>query len=302
MGLVGLPGPLDPLEKQGSRAALMHLAGGLKAAGFFLSSEKACRGNLLFLRLCQDEPKTRSGRMMDKFLAIPGDKIEQGIPVTFPIGKNAVSWNLRVLRHLHDEEAATYQGLDLSAEGLGELLWKDHENGQPVKCGVFVRHMAYVMTVCGLDGILSMSFGHFLKALSLGGVRGHFPSKADVSRSLGDRRKEIADPLLLRNKVFAHTSYAHPQADSRTLQYTSLFYSGMNLISLGKQCLGVGGGQVIVDKGEIQIPSFKIVESHPTIEAHYREWEKMFTQVVDRIDSTELKMRIEAVPLLSLLK
>ncbi len=109
------------------------------------------------------------------------------------------------------------------------------------------------------------------------------------------RKEEIKDYLFYRNKVFAHTTFGYPsKADSRSLQYSSLYYFSGNLLYLKDEYLALGGGSIIVDKEEIP-PEVSIVGGYHDLMVHYSLWEDMFTNILEGIPHEELEGTIDRI-------
>lgn len=224
------------------------------------------------------------------------EKNEQGIGVSFPIGFAAMVGGSRILEYLYREETHDYTTCEYSKSRL--MKGQFHCDWfQQLKVRFLTRASGYVITVCSLDGILTQSYRNFVSHLRNLGYKAITP--ADKGAALiASRRGEISDYEFYRHKVFAHTSFADPRKDSASLQHSSLmFYSG-NLLFVKEDHLSLGGGSVIVDGIEEEVPEVSIVGGHETITDHYMKWETMFTDILDRLSQDELTKKIESVSLL----
>lgn len=226
-------------------------------------------------------------------------KIELGIPVTFPIGLQAILRGTRVLDYLYAKEKEDYSQSEYTRKrpGTGNFDIEALVELEELTVRFMSRMTSYIITVCTIDGILKQSYVHFINCLKQIGYDALIP--ADCGESLIDqRRAEINNYLFYRNKVFAHTAFGFPvKEDSLSLRYSSLEYFSGNLIYLKDKYLALGGGSLIVDKEE-KPPELSIVKEHPSLRKHYSLWERMFTDILKNIPKEELKTNIEKIRLI----
>jgi len=223
-------------------------------------------------------------------------KIELGISVTFPIGLGAVLRGIRVLDYLYVEEKEDYRRSEYTRTKFPAASL-DFEAFDALRIRFISRITSYIITVCTIDGILRQSYTHFIKCLSQIGYSSVIPSD-DGLALLHQRKEEIKDYLFYRNKVFAHTAFDSPRKDdSRSLQYSSLYYFSGNLIYVKDEYLALGGGSVIVDKEE-EPPELSIVKGHPNLREHYGLCEHMFVDILERIPKEELISKVDKIGLM----
>lgn len=211
----------------------------------------------------------------------------------FPMGLGAVIGGIKVLDYLYIEEKEDYERSDYTKIRLPADI-SDFEIFQSLKTRFISRITSYIITICTIDGILRRSYTHFLSCLEQMGYNHMIPD--NYGKELLRRRKEeIKDYLFYRNKVFAHTAFGSPaKADSRSLQYSSLYYFSGNLLYLKDECLALGGGSIIVDKEE-RPPELSIVCGYWDLRHHYSLWEDMFTDILEDIPHEELGRKIDGI-------
>ncbi|NJO52441.1 MAG: hypothetical protein HC840_27000 [Leptolyngbyaceae cyanobacterium RM2_2_4] len=173
-------------------------------------------------------------------------------PLTIFNLQDAVQTAVNILYHLRDEEEESYQAFNykesIEIYGIsldGEINPVNSENlpgasswRQSFRSDFLSRLSTYVMTVCNLDGILEKTYDKLLKALREKASEElkdkSFTLSPEDMKKIGKRKEERKEEIKyysrLRNKVFAHTSYADPLKDPENLQLTSLeFYSGASM-------------------------------------------------------------------------
>lgn len=221
--------------------------------------------------------------MFDKLLKLTVPEI-----ISFPVGVGAVATGTKVLYYLYDEDSRDemYSGISPPAFYLP----------RDARVRFLARMTAYIVTVCTLDGILRRSYRAFVKALKEMGYTSQVPGD-DGTALLDDRGKEIEPYQFYRNKVFAHTSYADPMRDSKSLQYSSIDYYSMGFTVRPSNYLALGGGSLIIDKEEEGPPELEIRGGHINIREHYSEWERMFTDIIETIPRDELELRLASISL-----
>ncbi|MBD2694179.1 hypothetical protein [Anabaena catenula] len=223
---------------------------------------------------------------------IPLLPIEQ--PLTFLDLKDAIQTSEDILYHLHVEEYTSYQDFKykeaikefgISSDGVinyenltlvpDALLWV-HQ----FRSTFLSRFSTYTMTICGLDKMLEKTYIKFLEALKNTQYNNLIPNEPE--ESLNKRLKEIKHYTKLRNKVFAHTSYAIPQNDSEELQSASLaFYSGRSMRYAEDHVYMQIGFPLIKTNDQIELRIFK--DFSDTIIPHYNEWATMFTEILVKL-------------------
>jgi hypothetical protein len=234
--------------------------------------------------------------MFEKLVSKTVHKVEQSICVSFPLGVEAIEGGSRILNHLYSEEVNDYT-MSRYSERRPPSPRFEFEWFQALEVRFLSRVTAYVVVVCSLDGILIQSYKHFLARLPSLRYATLAPSDQG-SELLSARKAEIKDYYFYRNKVFAHTSFADPRDDSPALQHSSLLYYAGNLLYRKEEHLSLGGGSVIVDGKEEEVPQVSIVGGYQEIIDHYLKWETMFIDVLDKVPLDELTGRLEAIRLL----
>ena len=237
--------------------------------------------------------------MFQDLLKFRIDKIECGIPFSFPIGLGAVLMGTRVLNYIYAEEKQDYKQSEYPRMKPGTNSF-NFEAFDKLRVRFISRVTSYIITVCTIEGILKQSYKHFIKCLNQMGYNVLTPIACE--RTLLDQRKaEIDNYSFYRNKVFAHTTFGSPiKDDSYSLQYSSLAYFSGNLIYLKDKYLALGGGSLIVDKEE-NPPELSIVEGHPNLRKHYLLWEHMFTDILENIPKEELRSRIDKIKVIKVI-
>lgn len=209
------------------------------------------------------------------------------------MGLGAVIGGIKVLDHLYIEEKEDYERSDYTKIRLPADV-SAFEILQSLKTRFMSRITSYIITICTIDGILRRSYTHFLSCLEQMGYNHMIPDNHG-KELLRPRKEEIKDYLFYRNKVFAHTAFGYPaKADSRSLQYSSLYYFSGNLLYLKDECLALGGGSIIVDKEE-RPPELSIVRGYCDLRYHYSLWEDMFTDILEGIPHEELEGKIDRI-------
>lgn len=235
--------------------------------------------------------------MFEELTSKTVQKVEQGIIVSFPVGLPAMVNGSRVLEYLYRQEVDDYAESRYTEKRPLETSFDPHWF-QELKVRFLSRIIAYVITVCSLDGILVQSYRHFVDRLAKCGYGSIVPNDRG-STAVSDRKKEIEEWSFYRNKVFAHTSFAAPQNDSASLQHSSLEYYSGNLLYVKDSYLALGGGSVIVEgQEEDPVPEVSIVDGHSGITEHYAAWEAMFTDILNKIPRAELSQKVEIIHLL----
>lgn len=222
--------------------------------------------------------------------------------------QDAVQTAVDILYHLRDEEYTCYQifqyteaiqkyGISedgaVSQENLevvpNALLWK-----QQFRANFLSRFSTYTMTVCGLDKMLEMTYKQFIEAL----LNTDYKDVAQIKSFLEDeegkekalqkllepRRSEISHYKKLRDKVFAHTSYADPRKDTKELQSASLaFYSGFFMKYAKDQVYIQINSPLLETNDQINLNIFK--DYIETIIPHYDYWSMMFVDILDQLSA-----------------
>ncbi|YAF95606.1 MAG: hypothetical protein AB3A66_24175 [Nodularia sp. CChRGM 3473] len=214
-------------------------------------------------------------------------------PLTFLDIKDAVQTSEDILYHLRDEEYISYKNFqyakavkefgissnsDISNENFmlvpDALLWV-HQ----FRSNFLSRFSNYTMTVCGLDKMLKKTYIEFLEALKKTDYKNLVPNEENKNSLLEKRQTEIIHYTRLRNKVFAHTSYADPRKDSQELQSASLaFYSGRGLRYAEDHVYIQMEYPLIETNEKIEIRIFK--DFGNVIVPHYNKWSNMFTDIL----------------------
>lgn len=234
--------------------------------------------------------------MFDELQEVSIVKNELGVPATFPVGLGAIIGGIKVLDHLYAEEKGDYERSEY-AKVKHPADVSALETFLSLKTRFISRTTSYIITVCTVDGILRQSYRHFLRCLNQLGYEAVIPDDNGVSL-LHQRKEEIKTYLFYRNKVFAHTAFGSPaKDDSRSLQYSSLYYFSGNLVYVKDECFALGGGSVIIDKEESP-PELSIVYGYPNLTLHYSLWEHMFTNILENIPREELRGRIDEISIL----
>ncbi|MBG1241027.1 hypothetical protein [Nostoc sp. NZL] len=213
-------------------------------------------------------------------------------PLTFLELKDAIQTSVDILYHLHEEEYRSYKDFQyaeavkefgISSEGVlsdknlmlvpDALRWINQ-----FRSNFLSRFSTYTITICGLDRMLEKTYKEFLQALKNTRYNSLVPNQEQQKQSLDKRKEEIKYYTLLRNKVFAHTSFAAPQGDLEDLQSASLaFYSGSGM-RYAEDHVYMQIDYPFV-KGNIQVELRIFKDFSNLIILHYNEWAKMFTEI-----------------------
>lgn len=211
------------------------------------------------------------------------------------MGLGAVIGGIKVLDYLYIEEKRDYERSEYTKIRHPADV-SAFETLRNLKTRFMSRITSYIITICTIDGILKRSYDHFLSCLEQMGYNHMIPDDRG-EELLRHRNEEIKDYLFYRNKVFAHTAFGYPsKADSRSLQYSSLYYFSGNLLYLKDEWLALGGGSIIVDKEESS-PELSIVRGYYDLRHHYSLWEDMFTDILEDIPHEELEGKTDRINL-----
>lgn len=222
--------------------------------------------------------------------------------------QDAVRTAVDILYHLRDEEYESYKSFQyakvikeygiyvdgaLGQENLevvpDALLWR-----QQFRSSFLSRLSTYTMTICSLDKMLEMTYRKLMEALSNTRYKDITPIKTlpkeekarkeKLQQLLEPRRNEILHYKKLRDKVFAHTSYADPRNDTEDLQSASLaFYSGL-FMRYAKDHVYVQIGHPLTeidDRRDLSI--FK--DYFETMIPHYDNWSIMFIEILNQLST-----------------
>lgn len=145
------------------------------------------------------------------------------------------------------------------------------------------RMTVFVVTVCSVDSILKKGCEQFVNNLGL--------SEIVNKQEYLLRESEIMKWSKMRNKVFAHSSFAQPKyrngVDSRSLQLTSLHFLGGNLLGGSENNYYIGGSYSKYEDEDVDqsidasLEKCGIVNDYNSIVDHYIEWDKMFKTVLE---------------------
>ena len=227
-------------------------------------------------------------------------KVEQGVDVTFPVWIWAALGGIRVLDSLYVQEKDDYEGTGYTIDRRvsGRLGFNEFDG---LRVRFISRMTSYIILVCTIDGILMRSYKHLIRCLTEMGCADTLPGDAGKAL-LRQRSAEIKDHRYYRDKVFAHTAFASPRKDSRSLQYSSLAYLTGTIFYMKKDYLALGGGAIIVDSESVEgPPELSIVKRHGALEEHYTHWERMFVDILEGIPRDDLSGKVGALDLLTLL-
>ena len=240
---------------------------------------------------------------------IPLLPIRPNQPLTIFNLQDAVQTAVNILYHLRDEECEVYQNFQyaeaiqeygisedgtISQENLevvpNALLWK-----QQFRASFLSRLSTYTMTVCSLDKMLEMTYKKFIEALLNTNYKDIEPIKSlpidkkakekVLQNLLEPRRNEISHYKKLRDKVFAHTSYADPRNDAEGLQSASLaFYSGFFMKYAKDHVYIQIDSPLLETNDQINLNIFN--DYFETITPHYDHWSMMFVDILDQLSTT----------------
>lgn len=144
---------------------------------------------------------------------------------------------------------------------------------------------SYVVFVCALEGILRRSYPHLTSTLARINLASARAVEQRDSARLKDREKEMESFNLLRNKVFAHTSFADPRRDSFSLQMTSLWnFSGRAMLLTGVGLL-IGGLSITIggQPAEKEFPLIGLARMCRDAAAHIQSWFDQHLEVMNLI-------------------
>jgi hypothetical protein len=230
--------------------------------------------------------------MFEQLHSMQAGKVEQGVPVSFPLGVGVMVTCGMMLDHLYQQEVDDYTSSDYASKRPSsdkfDFVWWSRLNIR-----FLCRVTALLNTIYSLEGVLRQSYKHFLECLK--------PEYADRlppnggKCGLSARSREVKDYFFYRNKVFAHTSFADPRNDSKTMQYSSLAWYTGAILSLKDHFLALGGGAVIVDGQDVgrHPPEVCIVGGHTALTSHYANWEAMFINILGEIPRDELTRHLD---------
>lgn len=203
----------------------------------------------------------------------------------------AVISAIEVLGYLYEQDKAAYQKteyVDACNIGIDEnqpVALEKYEILRQYKVEFLARLTAYIITVCNLADILTKAYKNVVLSAQQASVSNIFPDQATRDQMLTQRKQEIEDYRLWRNKVFAHTAFASPhRQDSQGTQAASIsYYSGTGLI-FGKDYISLYGCIPSV-KGvtAMQLPKLSIVGHHQKIIDFCNNWNQMFSDPLEQL-------------------
>jgi len=217
----------------------------------------------------------------------------------FPLGTDAMSRYARILDYLYSEEVKDYEETHFERAHMRSPDFDEFYSTRPefddLRTRFLARITSYVITACNLDGVLKTSYRKMLSDLGDLGYQDRLPSDKGAVL-MQERRAEIRSYSVIRNKIFAHTSFADPKGDSESMQFTALRFASGMMITYTMTCLSVGGASSPVsDKDKIDLPSVSVVGGHPAMIQHCKQWENMFVSILDQIPAEELATRIDTL-------
>lgn len=226
------------------------------------------------------------------------ESFDNPLVVSLGNGIGAVTTGLRILNFLYHQELTAYSSSNYSTEWFRmteppqDLI--NHHKFKELKLGFLSRMTSYVITIYNLDGIFLTLYEVILSLMDEVGHKELIPDHKKTI--IADRAHEIKDYLLWRHKVFAHTSFAFPKQDSKSMQETSIVYYSGSLLYIGNNdFLSLGGGTIMArgDKPEDvpNFPTISIVGDYSKIMAHYDKWQKILILILSKLDKDELKSK-----------
>jgi len=165
------------------------------------------------------------------------------------------------------------------------------------RIGFTVRTMAYTILLCTIEKDIKRQYLELQKNIKQLHCTDILPLKTDQYQLLKSRDEEIEEFKNWRNKIFAHTAYGSSKKDNISTQLNSVKYLyGTIGPAIGEKSFYLGGNQacLMVGKKLPKLPKIDIIESHIKIKKHFTEWEKMFVDLLEKlqkIDKEDLKRK-----------
>lgn len=217
---------------------------------------------------------------------------------SFVNGMGAACIGTEILEQLYNDEQKDYLDSGYCQNWAISESIKDWENFRKLRIRFLSRVTSYVTTVCNVDGIILVLYTDLLSILKEIGGEELITDSEQTEKVICARKQEINAYRFYRNKVFAHTSYADPRKDSKSMQSTSLAYYSGSILSLGMEdCkhLSLGGGAIVAigaEQGDPpDFPNLSIVGDYEKIVNHYTSWTRMFMEIFEKIDKDELRKK-----------
>lgn len=135
---------------------------------------------------------------------------------------------------------------------------------------------SYIVFACTLDGVIRRTYEHLVSMLQFFSEAA-FRDLESRHRGARDARREgLRDVRRLRNKVFAHTSFADPRGDSRSMQATSLkhFAGSIPVFSDGQMLVGGSSVQIRGDN-TASLPMVGVSDLASKMGTHVDAWHGM---------------------------
>ena len=210
--------------------------------------------------------------MINELIAKSEMKIENGKPISLPLGIASISRGIEILNLLYDQEVEDNRATPYSRD----LPHKDHDKFEKLRLRVLARASSYIITACNIDGNFKRSYGFFLRALSESGIT--IPTQNVQNGIVSSQKSKLKNLFFYRNKVIAHTSFSDPRRDSVELQMNSdLYYSGQ-IMHLEQHYMGLGTGGFIVESPEEEALGFSLVEDHADVVTSFDDWANIFLE------------------------
>lgn len=144
---------------------------------------------------------------------------------------------------------------------------------------------SYVVFACTLEGIIRRLYLHVTSVLERVDPTSAQAVELRDAIWLKERDAEIAPFNLLRNKVFAHTSFGDPRKDSHPLQITSLWQFAGASVGMGPNGLSFGGISVNIGgkAPERDFPRMEMASLCLDVAKHFTSWFAQYKEIMDII-------------------
>lgn len=185
---------------------------------------------------------------------------------------------LNEFEHAHVDDLSEYAGI------LPPGGWppQDRRRFRRYKAREVGRVGSYVVFSCTLEGVIVRKYRELLSSLRRFSEGGHQAVESMHAGAVEQRHEEMVDSRTLRNKVFAHTSFADPRDDSVSLQVTSLahFSGSMPCFTGGR--LRVGGASVHIENEDpVELPMVGMDDLASKMATHVESWFGMYRDVME---------------------
>jgi len=153
------------------------------------------------------------------------------------------------------------------------------------------RFYSYIVIICTLEELLEKAFSDFNKRIQKYELIHLLKGINKLNFKHKDLQKDIELFRNWRNKVVCHSSFAKPKDDDIFIQFTSLLYTGAQIIIYGSKGFMIGGVSLSSSynskTNSIKENFFRepigILSTFNNIIEHYKKWAQLFDARLSKI-------------------